>query len=40
MQLSLTQSQKEKAEIARKAILEILQPLDAFQLPNRDKVQL
>ncbi len=40
MQLSLTQSHKEKAEIARKAILEILQPLDAFPLPNRDKVQL
>ena len=40
MQLSLTQTHKKKAEIARKAILEILQPLDAFPLPNRDKVQL
>ena len=40
MQLSLTQTFREKAEIARKAILDIVRPLDQFPLPGRDKVQL
>ena len=40
MQLSLSQSCKEKAEIARKALLEIIRPLDSFPLPNRDKRQM
>ena len=40
MQLSLTQTFKEKAQIACKAIQDIIQPLQTFPLPNRDKVQL
>ena len=38
MQLSLTQTFKEKAAIATKAITDIMQPLDDAALPNRDKV--
>ena len=40
MELSLNQSTKEKTEIAHKALLEIIRPLDQLPLPNRDKVQL
>jgi len=40
MELSISQSPKEKAEIARRALLQIIRPLDEFPLPNRDKVQL
>ena len=40
MQLSLTQTFQEKAEIAKKSLENIIQPLNAFPLPNRDKVQL
>ena len=40
MELSLSQSHREKAEIARQALLAIIRPLDEFALPNRDKVQL
>ncbi len=40
MELCISQSTKEKAEIARKALLQIINPLDEFPLPNRGKVQL
>ena len=40
MELCISQSTKEKAEIARKALLQIINPLDEFPLPSRDKVQL
>ncbi len=40
MELSLTQSFKEKSQIAAKALHEIIQPLESFPLPNRDKVQI
>ena len=40
MQLSLTQSFKEKAAIAEKALYGILQPLIDVNLPPRDKVAL
>ena len=40
MQLSLEQTPREKAHIASKALLEIIQPLDDFPLPPRDKVQI
>ena len=40
MELSLSQSPKEKAQIASKSLLQIIRPLHEFPLPNRDKVQL
>jgi len=40
MQLSLSQSFKEKATIATKALTDIIKPLDDFPLPPRDKVEL
>ena len=40
MELSLSQSPKEKAEIARRSLLQIIRPLDEFPLPNRDKLHL
>ena len=40
MELSLTQSHREKAAIAKKSLLDIIRPVDAFPLPSRDKVQL
>jgi len=40
MELILTQTFKEKYQIAAKALQEIIQPLDGFPLPNRDKVHI
>ena len=40
MQLSMSQTFKEKAQIAKTAIQAIIRPLDDFPLPNRDKVEV